>query len=44
VPWLLRARESLGVDLAPFPALAGWLERLLERPAVSAEAAVVAAL
>jgi glutathione S-transferase len=44
VPWLLRARESLGVELEPFPALSAWLARLLERPAVAAEAQLVAAL
>ena len=37
VPWILRARSSLGVELDPYPALAGWLERLSERPAVAAE-------
>ena len=35
---------ALGVDLAPFAALAGWLERLVARPAVAAELGVVAAL
>jgi len=44
VPWLLRARRQLGVELAPFPALSDWLERMLERPAVAAEADVVASL
>jgi glutathione S-transferase len=44
VPWLLRARDSLGVSLDPYPAVAAWLERLLERPAVAAEASIVAAL
>jgi len=44
VPWLLRARDLLGVELDPYPALSGWLERLLARPAVAAEAEVVAAL
>jgi glutathione S-transferase len=44
VPWILRARDMLGVDLEPYPALAAWLRRLLERPAVAAEAEVVAAL
>ncbi|HZT52989.1 MAG TPA: glutathione S-transferase family protein [Gaiellaceae bacterium] len=44
VPWILRARQSLGVDLSDFAALSRWLERLLERPAVAAEAATVAAL
>jgi glutathione S-transferase len=44
VPWILRGRDLLGVDLEPFPALAEWAGRLLERPAIAAEAAVVAAL
>lgn len=44
VPWLLRARDGLDVSLAEFPALADWLARLLERPAVAAEAQTVAAL
>ncbi len=44
VPWVLRARDLLGVELDPYPALSGWLERLLARPAVAAEAEVVAAL
>jgi glutathione S-transferase len=44
VPWVLRARDSLGVSLDAHPAVEDWLGRLLERPAVAAEAAVVAAL
>jgi glutathione S-transferase len=44
VPWLLRARDLLGFDLGAFPALADWLERMLERPAVAAEEDVVASL
>jgi RNA polymerase-associated protein len=44
VPWVLRVRDSLGVSLDPYPAVAGWLERLLERPAIAAEASIVAAL
>ena len=44
VPWILRARDMLGVSLDPFPALVDWLDRLLERPAVAAESVVVAAL
>jgi len=44
VPWLLRARDMLGVDLSPYPALSDWGERLSERPSVAAEAALVAAL
>src|ERR671936_2520166 len=37
VPWVLRARDRLGVDLEPFPALSEWLERLCERPAGAGE-------
>ncbi len=44
VPWVLRARDMLGVSLEPYLALADWLDRLLVRPAVAAEAEVVAAL
>ncbi len=44
VPWVLRARDLLGVELEPFAALSDWLGRLLERPAIAAEAQIVAAL
>jgi glutathione S-transferase len=44
VPWLLRARDMLEVSLDGFPALGAWLARLEERPAVAAEADIVAAL
>jgi glutathione S-transferase len=44
VPWLLRARDTLGVSLDAYSALAGWIDRVLERPAVAAEAELVAAL
>jgi glutathione S-transferase len=44
VPWLLRARDMLGVELDGFPSLADWLARLEERPAIAAEAGIVAAL
>ena len=44
VPWLLRARDMLGVELDDFPALTDWLERLEQRPAIAAEVGVVAAL
>jgi hypothetical protein len=42
VPWLLRARDLLGVQVDGN--VAEWLDRLLERPAVAAEAQVIAAL
>jgi glutathione S-transferase len=44
VPWLLRARDVLGVEYGGFPALADWLGRLEERPPIAAEAGIVAAL
>ena len=44
IPWVLRARDKFGVDFEPYPALAAWVERLLDRPAVAAEAGIVAAL
>jgi glutathione S-transferase len=44
VPWVLRAREILGVELDHRASLLAWLDRLLVRPAVAAELDVVAAL
>lgn len=44
VPWIIRARTMLGVGLDSFPSLAGWLGRLEARPAIAAEAGIVAAL
>ena len=44
IPWLLRARDVLDVSFDGFPALAAWVARLEERPAVAAEADIVAAL
>jgi glutathione S-transferase len=44
VPWVLRARDMLGVELDGHPALGAWLARLEERPAIAAEAGIVAAL
>lgn len=44
VPWVLRARDVLGVELAGFAALTDWLARLEQRPAIAAEVGVVAAL
>ena len=44
VPWVLRAAESLGIELAPWPSLAGWVERACERSSVAAERELVGAL
>jgi len=44
LPWILRAESSLGVDLDNHPSLAEWVERAAERPSVSAERALLAAL
>jgi len=44
VPWLLRTRSNLGVDLEPYEALSAWLERLSERPAIAAELELTVAL
>jgi glutathione S-transferase len=43
VPWILRARDPLDVDLEPFPAVGDWLERLSTRPAIAAERELVEA-
>ncbi len=42
LPWVIRARDLMGMALAP--ALAAWVERCCERPSVAAEVEVVAAL
>jgi glutathione S-transferase len=44
VPWVIRARDLLGLSLDPYPAVSDWLARLVERPAIAAEIDVVAAL
>ncbi len=44
IPWIVRARDRMGVELGSFPALSDWLERLSARPSVAAELDVVAAL
>jgi glutathione S-transferase len=44
VPWVLRARDMIGVDVAGFPVLTEWLGRLEERPAIAPEVDIVAAL
>jgi len=44
VPWILRARDRMDVELDAFPALRDWVEGLAERPSIAAEIDVVAAL
>jgi glutathione S-transferase len=44
VPWLIRLSDLLGFDFDPYPSLVERLDRLLARPAIAAERAVVAAL
>ena len=44
VPWILRARDRMDVEIEPFPALAEWLDRLIPRPAIAAELDLVASL
>ena len=44
VPWILRARDRLDVDLSRFSALADWVARLEVRPSIAAEIEVVASL
>ena len=42
VPWVIRARHLLGVELPPH--LHAWLEQAIQRPSVAAELGIVAAL
>jgi glutathione S-transferase len=44
VPWVLRARDFLGVSFESYPSLVDWLARLAERPSIQAELEVIAAL
>ena len=44
VPWIIRARDHIGVALDAFPALGDWLSRLEARPSIASELDVVAAL
>ncbi len=44
IPWILRARDRMDVDLDRFPALSEWVSRLAERPSIAAELDVVASL
>ena len=42
LPWILRARSSLGVDLEPHSELSDWVARASERPSVAAELELLA--
>jgi glutathione S-transferase len=42
IPWVIRARDKLNVDLGGFAAVTAWLERLSDRPAIAAELELVA--
>ena len=42
LPWILRARANLGVDLGNHPQLESWVERVSERPSVAAEVELAA--
>ncbi|HEY6016600.1 MAG TPA: glutathione S-transferase family protein [Gaiellaceae bacterium] len=44
LPWLIRLRDLLDVDLSPYPTVLERLDRAAERPSVAAELDVVAAL
>jgi len=44
VPWVVRARDMLGVSLEAYPHISAWLDALSRRPSVAAEIELVAAL
>jgi glutathione S-transferase len=44
IPWILRARDRMAVDLSRYPALSEWVRRLEQRPSIAAELDVVASL
>ena len=44
LPWVLRARDRLGISMDSWPDLARWLDLASERPSVAAEVELVAAL
>jgi stringent starvation protein A len=41
LPWILRARANLGVELGEYPRLEGWAQEVADRPPVAAEAELV---
>lgn len=44
LPWVLRARDRLAIDLSALTSLSKWVDSLAERPSVAAEIDLVAAL
>ncbi len=44
IPWILRARDRMSVQLDPFSAVVDWVARLAARPAIAAELDLVASL
>jgi glutathione S-transferase len=42
LPWIIRARQSLGIDLEPHAELSAWVARASERPSVAAELELLA--
>jgi len=44
IPWILRARDRMSVQLDPFSAGVDWVARLAARPAIAAELDLVASL
>jgi glutathione S-transferase len=44
VPWILRTRTNLGVELDQYESLSTWLERLSERPPIAAELDLLASV
>jgi stringent starvation protein A len=44
IPWILRARDRMDVDVERFEAVSEWVSRLAERPSIAAELDVVASL
>ena len=44
VPWIVRARDRMGVEVGRFGALADWLERISTRSSIAAELDLVATL
>ena len=42
LPWILRARQSLGVELESYSDLSDWVARASERPSVAAELELLA--